>query len=152
MSKHLIFDGAPSQVINLPALLKAGAVIVLIGAIHLYASKSFALNWFVLLIQAVAVMAGAVLPFIKTAFTEIVIDTERIIWRQGVFKSRASSLELSAIRSITCIQPWWQRLFGTASLIIMTSDPAHPQRRLPGIRGAEQLRLALEDAMLALRK
>jgi len=145
MARQVIFSGAPSQVINIPAFLKGGVVIALVGAIHLYASDEFPFQWRLVLIQALAVMLGVGLPFLKTALTEIVIDTERITWTQGILRRRVSSLDLSLIRGVTTVHPWWQRLFGTGSVILKTSDPAHPVRRLPGIRNAEQLRRRLEE-------
>lgn len=150
--KSVIFNGAPSQVINLPALLKGAVVIALIGAIHAATANQFPFDWRIAVVQAVLILGGVGLPFLKTAFTEIVIDTERITWRQGIVKRRVSSLELSRIRGVTTVQPWWQRLFGTGSVMIQTSEPAHPVRRLPGIRDAEALRVALNDAVLALRE
>jgi uncharacterized membrane protein YdbT with pleckstrin-like domain len=145
MARQVIFSGAPSQVINIPAFLKGGVVIALVGAIHLYASDEFPFQWRLVLIQAAAVMIGVGLPFLKTALTEIVIDTERITWTQGILRRRVSSLDLSLIRGVTTVQPWWQRIFGTGSVILKTSDAAHPVRRLPGIRNAEQLRKRLEE-------
>lgn len=145
MGRQVIFSGAPSQVINIPAFLKGGVVIALVGAIHLYASNEHLFQWRLLLLQAAAVMIGVSLPFLKTALTEIVIDTERITWTQGILRRRVSSLDISRIRGVTTVHPWWQRMFGTGSIILKTNDPAHPVRRLPGIRNAEQLRKRLEE-------
>jgi uncharacterized membrane protein YdbT with pleckstrin-like domain len=149
MAKQVIFNGTPSQVINIPAFLKGSVVMVLIGAIHVFASRHFPFNGGVALAQMVAVMFGMGLPFLKTAFTEIVIDTERITWKQGILNRRVSSLELCRIQGVTSVYPWWQRLFGTGSLILTTNDLAHPVRRLPGIRNAEQLRSKLKEAATA---
>jgi uncharacterized membrane protein YdbT with pleckstrin-like domain len=147
MANQTIFNGSPSQVINLPALLKGGVVMVLIGVIHLCVSNHFPFQWRVVIAQSVAVMIGVGLPFVKTAFTEIVIDTERITWTQRLLYPRVSSLELSRIQDVTSIHPWWQRLFGTGTVILTTNDPAHPVRRLPGIKNADQLRRKLEAAI-----
>jgi hypothetical protein len=126
MANQVIFSGAPSQACNLPALLKGSAVMAMICAIHACASNSFPLQWHVLLAQAGAVLIGVGLPFVKTAFTRIVVDTARI----------------------TSIHPWWQRLFGTGSIILMTNDLAHPVRRLPGIRDVDELRKRLAEAVI----
>ncbi|WP_434111884.1 PH domain-containing protein [Paraburkholderia caffeinilytica] len=152
MANQVIFSGAPSQACNLPALLKGGAVMAMIGAIHVCASNAFPFQWHVLLAQAGAVLIGVSLPFVKTAFTRIVIDTARITWTQGILHRRASILELSRIQHITSIQPWWQRLFGTSTLILMTDDLAHPVRRLPAIRDADHLRKLLDEAIAARRE
>ncbi len=147
MANQVIFSGAPSQACNLPALLKGGVVMAMIGGIHAATSNSFPLQWNVLLAQAGAVLIGVGLPFVKTAFTRIVIDTARITWTQGILHRRVSTLELSRIQCITSIHPWWQRVFGTGSIILTTNDAAHPVRRLPGIRNADQLCKRLDEAV-----
>jgi len=52
---------------------------------------------------------------------------------------------------VTLAYPWWQRVFGTGTIFMETLDPAHPVRRLPGIRNAEQLRRQLDEAAHARR-
>jgi membrane protein YdbS with pleckstrin-like domain len=152
MANQVIFSGAPSQICNLPAILKGCAVMAVIGGIHLFASNAFPLQWHVLLAQAGAVSIGVGLPFVKTAFTRIVIDTEQITWTQGILHRRVSRLKLSRIQSVTSIHPWWLRLFGVGSIILTTNDLAHPVRRLPGIRNADQLRKKLDEAIAMQRE
>jgi uncharacterized membrane protein YdbT with pleckstrin-like domain len=152
MANQVIFSGAPSQACNLPALLKGTAVMAVIGAIHVCAAHTFPLQWPVVLAQAGAVLIGVSFPFVKTAFTRIVIDTARITWTQGILRRRVSSLDLSRIQSVTPVHPWWQRPFGTGSIILTTNDAAHPTRRLPGIRGADQLCKKLEEAITQRQK
>ena len=149
--QKLIFSGRPSQIINLPACLKGLVIIALIGAIHLFAASTFPFQWRGALAQAIAVLIGVALPFAKTAFTEIVIDGERITWRQGILKSRVSTLELKQLMDVTPVYPWWQRWFGTGLLVLRTNDPRYPVRHLPGIRHAELLRAQLNQAASAVR-
>jgi hypothetical protein len=139
MTNEVIFNGAPSQVINLPALLKGGAVVLVVGMIHVCAAAYFPLQWKLVLVQSLAVLIGVGLPFVKTASTEIVIDSKRITWRQGWIRKRASHLEIADIRHIAVVYPWWQRVFGTGTIVLETDDARHPVRRLPGIRRADSL-------------
>jgi len=139
MANEVIFNGAPSQIINLPAVLKGGAVIVVVAMIHVCAATYFPLQWTLVLVQSLAVLVGVGLPFLKTASTEIVIDSKRITWRQGWIRKRASHLELAHIRHITVVYPWWQRAFGTGTILLETDDARHRVRRLPGIRRADVL-------------
>jgi membrane protein YdbS with pleckstrin-like domain len=150
-AKLELFSGTPSQVINIPAFLKGFVVLVLVGAIDLYASIHALFHWPVALAHGIAIMTAAVLPCLKTAFTRIVIDTRRIRWEQGIFKRRTYSLELIRIKDVTTVKPWWQRLFGVGSIIIDTTDPRHPVRRLPGIKNPERLRDDLMRAAIALQ-
>ena len=152
MANQVIYSGAPSQACNLPALLKGSAVMAMICAIHACASNSFPLQWHVLLAQTGAVLIGVGIPFVKTAFTRIVVDTARITWTQGILHRRVSVLEISRIQGITSIHPWWQRLFGAGSIILTTNDAAHPVRRLPGIRDVDQFRQRLAEAVAACQE
>lgn len=119
----------------------------LIGAIHVCASNAFPFQWHVLLAQAGAVFIGAGFPFVKTAFTRIVIDSARITWTQGILHRRVSTLEISRIRGVTSIHPWWQRRFGAGTIILTTSDATRPVRRLPGIKGADEVCRRLAEAV-----
>jgi uncharacterized membrane protein YdbT with pleckstrin-like domain len=139
MANEVIFNGAPSQVINLPAVLKGGAVFVLVLGIHVCAARYFALEWRLVMLQAIAVLAGVGLPFLKTASTEIVIDSKRITWTQGLFRKRTSYLDLARVRHVSVVHPTWQRVFGTATIVLETDDARHRVRRLPGIRHADRL-------------
>lgn len=139
MTNEVIFNGAPSQVINLPALLKGSAVILIVAIIHVCAAPYFPLQWRLVLVQSLAVLVGVGLPFLKTASTEIVIDSKRITWSQGLVHKRVSHLDLARIRHITVIYPWWQRIFGTGTIVLETDDARHRERRLPGIRQADRL-------------
>jgi uncharacterized membrane protein YdbT with pleckstrin-like domain len=149
--KQVIFHGTPSQVINLPAVVKGFVVLVLIGAIDVSASAHYPVNGLVVFAQVVAVLAGVALPFVKTAFTEIIIDSECITWRQGILTRRVSSLELCRIQDVTSVHPWWQRLFGVGFVVVMTSDCYRPDWRLPGMKDAQRLRNELNQAAIALR-
>jgi membrane protein YdbS with pleckstrin-like domain len=152
MANQVIFSGAPSQACNLPALLKGAAVMAMIGGIHLCTLNSFPLQWNVLLAQAGGVLIGVSVPFVKTAFTRIVIDTTRITWTQGIFHRRVFKLDLARIQTITSVHPWWQRLFGASTIILTTNDVAHPVRRLPAIKNADDLCKRLDEAVAMRRQ
>lgn len=151
MTHQVIFSGAPSQTCNLPALLKGSVVMAMIGGIHVCASSAFPIQWQVLAAQAGAVLVGVSMPFVKTAFTRIVVDSARISWTQGILRRRTSTLELARIQSVTTSHPWWQRPFGTGSILLGTGDAAHPVRRLPGIRNVDQLSEQLREAVAQRR-
>ncbi|WP_259461018.1 PH domain-containing protein [Paraburkholderia sp. BL23I1N1] len=107
--------------------------------------------WFVPALALFLTGAGVAVPYLRTAFTEIIIDTARITVREGILSRRVQSLELFRIQDVTSLHPWWQRLFGIGTVIVLSSDSNNPQWRLPGIRDAEQLRSDLNRAAIALR-
>lgn len=149
----IIFKGNPSQVVNAAAIFKGVAAIVVILAATLYASgQHWPLPWGVPLAAVLLVMAIVSFACLRTAFTEIVIDTERITLRQGILNKRISSLELFRIQDLTSYHPWWQRAFNVGTLVVMTSDSNNPVWRLDGIVDAETMRAALNQAAIALRE
>ncbi|CAD6560714.1 hypothetical protein LMG24235_07034 [Paraburkholderia sabiae] len=147
----VIFSGTPSQVVNLPAYLKgiAGAISVFVA--YVYAATRRPVPWYAPLIALLLIAASVVLAYLRTATTEIIIDTARITCRQGIFSRRVESLELFCIQDVTSLHPWWQRPFGIGTVIALTSDSNNPHSRLPGMRGAEHLRDSLDRAAIALR-
>ncbi|MDR6412286.1 PH domain-containing protein [Paraburkholderia terricola] len=147
----VIFNGTPSQVINLPDFIKGFVAAVIVIASYLYAMTHWPVPWFVPVLALLLIGVGVVVAYLRTAFTEIVIDTARITLRQGILSRRVQSIELFRIQDVTSLHPWWQRLFGIGTVIVLTSDSNNPHWRLPGMRGAEQLRDDLNRAAIALR-
>lgn len=147
----ILFRGAPSQVVNAAAIGKGVLAIVAILAATLYASGRWPVPWAAPLIAVLLVIAGMGIACLRTAFTEIIIDTERITLRQGILSKRISSLELFRIQDLTSLHPWWQRAFNVGTLVVMTSDSNNPVWRLPGMVDAEAMRAALNQAAIALR-
>ena len=94
VAKQVIFSGTPSQVINVPAFAKGVVAMIIILAAYIYSIGRWPVPWFVPIAAVVIVIAGVGVAYLQTAFTEIIIDTERITRRQGILNRRVSSLEL----------------------------------------------------------
>jgi len=150
-AQDVIFSGTPSQAINLPVFIKGAFAAVIAFAAHLYAMMHWLVPWFVLVLALLLIGVGVVVAYLRTAFTEIVIDTARITPRQGILSRRVQSIELFRIQDVTSLHPWWRRLFNIGTVIVLTSDSNNPHWRLPGMRDAEQLRDDLNRAAIALR-
>lgn len=151
IAREVIFSGTPSQVVNLPAFIRwlfAAAVIV---AGYVFALNRWPVPWFAPAIALLLVGTSMLLVYLQTAFTEFIVDTERITCRQGILNRRVSSIELFRIQDVTSVHPWWQRLFGIGAVVVMTSDSNNPVWRLPGMKDAERLRDELNRAAIALR-
>ncbi|MGI4861609.1 MAG: PH domain-containing protein [Janthinobacterium lividum] len=148
----IIFKGSPSQVVNAAAILRGVLAIVAILAATLYASgQRWSFPWGVPSIAVLLVLAAVGVACLRTAFTELIIDAERITLRQGILNKRISSLELFRIQDLTSYHPWWQRAFNVGTIVVMTSDSNNPVWRLNGIVDAEAMRAALNRAAIALR-
>lgn len=148
---EVIFRGTPSQAINAPIFIKALVVATLAVTAYVWAHARWPIPWFVLAACLLVIAARVGIAWLRTAFTEIIIDTERITCRQGILSRHISSLELFRIQDVTSLHPWWQRLFGIGTVVVMSSDSNNPEWRLPGMQNAEQLRGNLNRAAIALR-
>lgn len=153
--RRVIFQGTPSQVVNLPVLIGSVAALVAIAVAYSYVAPRVhvpgEVSGLVAIVPALFFVLRAVAACLQTAFTEIIIDTERITCRQGIFNKEVSSLELFRIQDVTSFHPWWERLFGIGTIVVATSDSYNPRWRLPGMADAEALRADLNRAAIALR-
>ncbi|MGB8415892.1 hypothetical protein [Paraburkholderia sp.] len=106
----VIFSGTPSQVVNLPTYIKGGFGAIVVFAAYLYALTRWPVPWFVPVVALLAIAAGVVVAYLRTAYTEIIIDTARLTCRQGILSRRVQSLELFRIQDVTS---WRVDLAGT---------------------------------------
>ncbi|MFM0068902.1 PH domain-containing protein [Paraburkholderia aspalathi] len=147
----VIFSGTPSEAINLPVFIKGVVVAVIVIAAYVCALTRWPVPWFVPALALFVIGVGVVVTYLRTAFTEIIIDTPRITVREGILSRRVQSLELFRIQDVTSLHPWWQRLFGIGTVIVLSSDSNNPHWRLAWMCDAEQLRSDLNRAAIALR-
>ncbi|MFL9862202.1 PH domain-containing protein [Paraburkholderia madseniana] len=147
----VIFSGPQSQIVNLPSYIKGGVGAIAVFAAYLYALTRRPAPWFAPVVALLTIAVGVVVAYLRTAYTETIIDAARITCRQGILSRQVQSLELFRIEDATSLHPWWQRPFGIGTVLVLTSDSNNPQWRLPGMRGAEQLRGELNRAAIALR-
>ena len=110
----VIFSGTPSQVVNLPIYIKGAVSAIVVFAAYLHAQTRCLVSWFAPVAALMAIAVGVVVAYLRTAFTEIIIDAARITRRQGILSRRVQSLELFRIQDVTSLHPWWQRPFGIA--------------------------------------
>jgi uncharacterized membrane protein YdbT with pleckstrin-like domain len=149
--KQIIFRGSPSQIINAAAFAKGIVTAIVVVVASWYGSTRWPIPWIAPLIVLALVVVSVGIAYLRTAFTEIIIDTERITLRQGILSKRVTSLELFRIQDLTSLHPWWQRPFNVGTIVVMTSDSNNPTWVLPGIIDAEAMRSALNRAAIALR-
>lgn len=150
-TSRVLYHGRPSQVINLPDVLAAFFAIVTLIGVYAYVSRHWNVTPFVLAAPIVLLLGRLAITCLRTAYTEFIIDAERITCRRGILSRSISSLELFRIQDVESLHPWWMRPFGVGTLIVMTSDSNNPIWRVPGIQNAEQMRNDLNRAAIALR-
>ena len=150
-ASRAFFHGKPSQVTNLPDLLSGIFALIVLELAYVFASQHWRLTPAIALVPLVLIAWRTAIAYLRTAFTEVIIDAERITRRRGILNRTVSSLELFRIQDVTSLHPWWQRPFGIGTVVVMTSDSNNPVWFLPGIANAEEMRNDLNRAAIALR-
>lgn len=65
------------------------------------------------------------------------INKEQATYKRGVFSKRINFLELYRIKDYFIHKPWYQRLIGTMTVIIKSSDKNIPELTLKGVPDSE---------------
>jgi uncharacterized membrane protein YdbT with pleckstrin-like domain len=112
-----IWQGSPSQVINLPIFIVCGLFCWLIVPIFI-----------------------ALWKWLVVRNMQYELTTERLKLRHGVLNKHLDDLELYRVRDFKLEQPFFLRLFSLGNIILQTSDKSQPVVVLQAIRDGEQLR------------
>jgi uncharacterized membrane protein YdbT with pleckstrin-like domain len=112
-----VWNGTPSQVINLPAFILLGLFFWLVIPIFMILWK-----WLV----------------VKN--TKYELTTERLRTRYGVLNKQMDEIELYRVRDYRFEQPFFLRIFSLGNVIMQTSDKSHPQVTIRAIPNGEELR------------
>jgi len=153
--RRIAYDRSPVWLVNLPVLLRDIVILLLmVAAAAFAAARPRPLPWVVSLSFVAAliwILSTLAYRIVGTACTRIIIDNERLTWREGILERRVVSIELFRIQNVEARMAWWQRLAGFGTLIIESSDAAYPTWVLPGMLDAEHLREALIRYSIAMR-
>jgi uncharacterized membrane protein YdbT with pleckstrin-like domain len=80
----VIFEGTPSQIINLLAFMKGAIAVIAVCVGYTYATTPWPVPWFLPALTVAFVLGGVGLAYLQVKFTEFVIDAERITCRKGI--------------------------------------------------------------------
>lgn len=138
--ERTLWDGTPSQIINLPAfLLCALAGGALIGAAYLFREQTGT--------AAYAIAGAAVIPFfigfwkwLRTRTTRYHLTTERLQFTYGILSRKTEDLELYRVKDYHVYEPFWMRLFGLGDVVLNTMDEQNSTLYLKAIPDGKGLR------------
>ena len=129
MKKQIIYEGSPSQLINLGSIL--------IGIF---------LCWlFVPLVLMIV-------RLLETKCTRTTISTTEIISERGVFSKTIDEILLKRVTDVRLVQPFWLRIFGLSNLYITTTDVTHNLLVIKGVKDGKTIWYALRDAVSEQRQ
>ena len=112
-----VWNGNPSQVVNLPAF-------ILLGLFFWLVIPLFVILWKWLVIK----------------YTKYELTTERLRLRHGVLNKVTDDLELYRVRDYKLEQPFFLRLFSLGNVVLKTSDRSHPVVVIKAIKDGEAMR------------
>lgn len=154
--ERIVWQGTPSQVINLPLYLLWGLVFVILVVAGIAVLKSMdqppGLAVALLFVIAAVPLAIAAWKWMVVATTEYELTTQRLRTRRGVFNKHLDELELYRVRDYKLEQPFFLRLFSLSTVILQTSDRSNPTLILKAVpRGdilREEMRTYVEEARM----
>lgn len=115
--ERTVWNGTPSQVVNLPAF-------ILLGLIFWLVIPLFVILW----------------KWLAVKYTKYELTTERLRMRHGVLNKETDDLELYRVRDYKLVQPFWLRLFSLGNVVLQTSDRSHPVVTIRAIKDGEAMR------------
>ena len=153
--RDLAFDITPSMAIYAPYYLTHGALLAVIVFLTyrmmlFLPAHAHAVMWAGLAASLLAI-GSIVGRALQVNFTRYVLDAKRLTMQFGIIGRGITSIELFRIQDVNFEQTWWHGLFGIGTLVILTSDPYHPQAILVGVRDGARLREQVTDAATAIR-
>jgi uncharacterized membrane protein YdbT with pleckstrin-like domain len=123
--EELVWEGGPSQWMNLPIYLLCILIIPIFYAVW---------RW------------------IELSCTQYELTTERFRQKTGVFNRVTQELELYRIKDTELFEPLFQRIFGLGTITMHTSDKTTPIISITGIKSPEQVRQHIRDNVELVRK
>ena len=124
MSEKLIVKGSQSQITNF--------------------------GYYILCLLLAPILIGVIMflvRFLKTKFTKYEISEERIIETTGIFSRNTDETELYRVKDIRLAEPFFLRMFGLATISLVTSDKTSPIITLSGVKNGNNLRRTIRDAV-----
>ena len=130
-----IFQGSPSQVLNLNVFL-----VCALAAVFLVVLSIFVWPHFLFLMLLPVPLGIAVWKWLEIKSRAYELTTERIKASQGIFTRRTDELELYRVKDVTLVEPFFLRLCGLGNIVITTNDASTPSLTIPAVRRVRELR------------
>lgn len=157
--EQTVWQGTPSQAVNLPVylLLGLGVLITTVGLLYLRArtlpdvtsATGSARAIYPWLIVAIWVLCGiaALTTYLKVSTTKYVLTTERLRVTTGVLSTVTEDLELRRVRDSVIVRPFWARIAGLGDVQILSADASTPRVVLSAIRDPDGVQSKLRSVV-----
>ena len=149
--ERIIWEGSPSQIINLGSYIKCLLIFIVIWIIFHLSDlmprnfKPFPEDYALFQLFYILPVLIASWKWLKVKCIKYKITNERITITQGVFTRTIQEVELYRVKDTITVQPFFLRLFYLGSVILITSDRSTANIIILAVHEAENLRKKLRD-------
>lgn len=139
--EKMIWEGHPSQLINLPVFLLCGLLTAALAAGAVLLSVH-AEQWIIFGLGGLAVvpLLVAFWKWLETRCRGYELSTERIHLSHGIFSRHTDAVELYRVKDYALEEPFFYRMFGRGNVVLTTTDDANPRVVLQAVPQVKQLR------------
>jgi uncharacterized membrane protein YdbT with pleckstrin-like domain len=124
--EELILDLHPHWWYFTPSLTVL--VIAVVGSIAVLVRTDWDALQLIAAAGVVVSLVWFVTRYIQWATTDLVLTTDRLIWRQGVIAKQGIEIPIDRINTIFFFQKIWERLLGVGDLMVESASASGEQR------------------------
>ena len=144
-AERTVWQGSPSQAVNLPVylLLGLGVVVTTVGLLYLRSQTRVSATsdtsarslypWIIVAIWALCGI-GALITYLRVSTTRYVLTNERLRVTTGILSTVTQDLELRRVRDSIILRPFWARVAGLGDVQILSADASTPRVTLHAIK------------------
>ena len=155
-TEETVWQGSPSQAVNLPVYLTLGigVIVATVGLLYLRSNTLPSVTdemsarpvypWLILGIWLLCGI-GALATYLKVSTTRYVLTTERLRVTTGIFSTVTQDLELRRVRDSLIVRPFWARLVGLGDVHVLSADASTPRIVLHAIRDPDGVQSKLRS-------
>ena len=128
MEERIIYKGSPSQVTNF--------------------------GYYIICLPLAFIGVGVIMfiiRYLKTQYTKYEITDERIVEQTGILSRKTDETELYRVKDIRLEEPFFLRMFGLSTILLVTSDKSSPLIKVYGVKNGTSLRKELRTLIEARR-
>jgi len=136
-----VWQGSPSQILNLHIFLLCGLAAAALIAVALVFGSTLAFPFaYVIGGAAIIPLLIAFVKWLQVKFVRYELTTERLRLRRGIFSRSTDEVELYRVKDYVLQEPFVLRMFGAGDILIQTNDDANPTVLLKAIHQPNSLR------------
>jgi uncharacterized membrane protein YdbT with pleckstrin-like domain len=139
--EQLVWQGSPSQILNLHIFLLCGlAMAGLIAVAYTFRHNLGVPMVYIVAGVAIIPLFIAFVKWLQIKFLRYELTTERLRLRRGVLSRSTDEVELYRVKDYVLQEPFLLRMFGVGDVVLQTNDDANPMVLLRAVHQPDSLR------------